>query len=275
MLRDQPSFTAADMRYLQMDAASPAAGPIRDEFVRALLRMPNRPIELTRVMNILAHWDLRMPASSVAAAIFNAAFVHACEETFADEMGPDRYRDYVFLSNVPLRVFPRLLADTAATWFDNVRTAGIETRDDILRKSVLMAMLDLTRRLGQDLNRWTWGALHHVTFRHPLGRRAPLDRLFDVGPFAIGGASTTVASGEYAIADPYDCIVGPTLRMVADMGCDDTLLVVLPTGQSGQPFSPHYADMAPRWLNGAYHHLIINPALFRRDRWERLELAPR
>ncbi len=41
-------------------------------------------------------------------------------------------------------------------------------------------------------------------------------------------------------------------------------LSVLPMGQSGHPASPHYDDMLPLWLHGAYH-----PFLMDRDRIER------
>jgi penicillin G amidase len=274
MLDAQPTHRADDFRYMQMDVRSNYAGPIRDAFVSALLRMPDRSVELTRVMNLLSQWNLRMPASSVPAAIYNAAFVHLLHETFADEMGEELYERYVTLSNIPIRVIPRLLADTATTWFDNMRTPVVETRDDILRKSIMLALLDLTRRFGSDMDSWQWGSLHTLTFKHPLGAVRPLDRLFNIGPLRLGGNVTTVNNGEYAIAHPFDATVGASMRMIVDLASLDTCRIVLPTGQSGQPMSPHYSDQTVLWHTGGYVSLISSAAATRSSAWEHLVLSP-
>jgi penicillin G amidase len=274
MLAEQPTHRAEDFRYMQMDVHSNYAGPIRDAIVSALLRMPERSVELTRVMNLLSQWNLRMPASSVPAAIFNATFVRLLRETFADEMGSDLYARYVTLSNIPIRVLPRLLSDTATTWFDDVRTPTIETKDDILRKSVMLALLDLSRRCGPDMDSWEWGTVHTLTFRHPLGEVKPFDRLFNVGPLKLGGNVTTVNNGEYSLTRPFDANVGASMRMIVDLASPDTCRIVLPTGQSGQPLSPHYADQCVLWQTGGYVQLVSSPSSIRASSWEHLVLSP-
>jgi penicillin G amidase len=274
MLGEQPVFRASDFRYMQMDVRSTYTASIRDAIVSALLRMPNRTVELTRVMNLLSQWNLRMPASSVPAAIVNVAFVHLLRETFADEMGPELYGQYLTLSNIPIRALPKLMADTATAWFDNVHTPVVETKDDILRKSVMLALLDLSRRFGSDMDTWQWGSLHTLTFRHPLGELRPLDRLLNIGPLRLGGNVTTVNNGEYSLKEPFDAVVGPSMRMIVDLASRDTCSIVLPTGQSGQPLSPHYADQAVLWHSGGYVQLISNPATVRASAWKHLVLSP-
>jgi penicillin G amidase len=277
IIAEQRQFGAPDMRLMQMDMQSTWAAPVRDALVRALVQMPGRSIELTRAMNLLAQWDLRMTPSSGAAAVFNASLQHLVVETFRDEMGGTLFRNWSFIANIPTRTLPRMLADTSRgslAWFDNVRTAGVETRDDILRKSVMLGLLDLTRRLGTDMGAWTWGALHTVTFRHPLGELPAIGRLLNVGPLAIGGASTTINNGEFRFGESYDAVVGPSMRLIVDLAAPDTSLLVLPTGQSGQPLSRHYADQAALWQNGAYHKLVSNVAAVRAAPWETLRLLP-
>jgi penicillin amidase len=274
LLAEKPSFNAADFRFMQMDAHSNDAGPIRDALVAALSNMPGRSAEIERVRGLLANWDLRMSEQSVAASLYNASYVQLLHATFEDEMGTPLFEQYIRLSNIPVRALPKLLADTATTWFDDIRTPGVETRDDILRKSVLLGVLDLTRRFGGDMNAWKWGRMHTVTFRHPMGEIAPLDKLFNVGPMSAAGQTTTINNGEYSLARPYEAVVGASLRIVMDLASIDTCLVTLTTGQSGQPLSPHYADMAVYWQNGAYHKLISNPEAIRRTNWKTLTLRP-
>lgn len=277
IIAEQRQFGAQDMRLMQMDMQSAWAAPVRDALVHALVQMPGRSIEVTRAMNLLAQWDLRMTPSSGAAAVFNASLQHLVAETFRDEMGGTLFRNWSFIANIPTRTLPRMLADTSRgslAWFDNVRTPGVETRDDILRKSVMLALLDLTRRLGTDMRAWSWGALHTVTFRHPLGELPAIGRVLNVGPLAVGGASTTINNGEFRFGESYDAVVGASMRLIVDLAAPDTSLLVLPTGQSGQPMSRHYADQSALWQNGAYHRLVSNVAAVRAAAWETLRLLP-
>lgn len=274
LLRQQRAFSAHDFSLMQMDVQSVYADTIRDAMVDALHGWPSRPVLLTRVMNRLAAWDCRMSTTSVEASIFNTAYTHLLRNTFGDEMDSTLFHNYVFLANIPTRVLPRLLQDTSTVIFDDVRTPGPETRQHILIRSITDAVSMLRERFGADMRRWEWGEMHTVTFEHPLGEIKPLDRIFNVGPIAIGGNNTTVHTGEFSFADPYEARVGPSMRFVADLASPDSSYIILTTGQSGQPFSDHYSDHTALWQSGATHRLIISTEAVRRSGWPRLELRP-
>jgi penicillin amidase len=90
-----------------------------------------------------------------------------------------------------------------------------------------------------------------VTFEHPVGDRKPLDRVFNIGPFPCGGDANTVAQ---AAVNPLDPFGNPgyvtSLRAVFDVGSWEGCRFVLPSGQSGNPLSPHYDDQTPLWRTG-------------------------
>ncbi|MFZ1730919.1 MAG: penicillin acylase family protein [Bacteroidota bacterium] len=274
LLQDQSTFSASDFKLMQMDVLSVAADTIRDAMVEALRSWPTRPVLLTRAMNLLSRWDCRMHVSSVEASIFNTAYVRLLHNTFEDEMDSSLFRNYVFLSNIPTRVFPRLLADTGTTVFDDIRTPRRETRQHIFIKSLTEAVMQLRSRFGADMRGWTWGKLHQVTFRHPLGSVSPLDRVFNVGPFPVGGNNTTINSGEFSFSDPYNASVGPSMRFIADLASPDSSYIILTTGQSGQVFSDHYADHTALWQSGGMHRLIINRQAVLNAPWKRFVLHP-
>lgn len=274
LLQEQPRFTAADFRLMQMDVLSVSADTIRDAMVEALHAWPTRPVLLTRVLNLLERWDCRMHVSSAEASIFNTAWMRLLHNTFEDEMDSTLFRNYVFLSNMPTRVLPRLLADTSATVFDDVRTPRRETKRHILIRSITEAVTELRRRFGADMRRWEWGDMHQVTFPHPLGTVSPLDRIFNVGPFPLGGNNSTVNNGEYSFTAPFASSVGPSMRFIADMTSPDSSYIILTTGQSGQVFSDHYADHTALWQSGAMHRLVLDPDVVRSSPWKRLVLRP-
>jgi penicillin amidase len=91
-----------------------------------------------------------------------------------------------------------------------------------------------------------------VTLHHPFGLRKPLDRIFNLGPYPVGGGSTSLISYEYSFNDPFAAIVGPSFRQIFDLANAREVRAILPSGQSGQVFHPHYDDQTRLWLNGGY-----------------------
>jgi len=150
----------------------------------------------------------------------------------------------------------------------------VETRDDVIRKSLQDALAELRQRLGEDIKTWQWGKLHTVTFEHLLGRRWPLDKIFNIGTFPVGGTGTTVNNGEYRFHQPYANVLGPSMREITDLSDTKRSWSVLPTGQSGQPFSAHFNDQTPLWLEGKYHELITDWRELNRQNGDRLVLVP-
>ena len=107
-----------------------------------------------------------------------------------------------------------------------------------------------------------WGEVHTLTQEHPLGSVSLL-RLFlgfNVGPVAVGGDGHTVNVCHSAESRaPFHCTDGPSMRHVVDLGnVDGAGGFILPTGQSGNPVSPHYRDQTARWLKGELWILPID-----------------
>src|SRR5207247_4135980 len=61
---------------------------------------------------------------------------------------------------------PAPRAGFSRTWCDDIRTAQAETCVDAVGQALHSAVADLTRRLGKDMTRWRWDAVHRVIFPH-------------------------------------------------------------------------------------------------------------
>jgi penicillin amidase len=263
--------TIADFERWQNDRISPLAMELMPHLLRAGADSAFGFPDKERVFEYLRNWNYAFDRDDIPSSIFHPWLVHLIRNTFRDEMGDDLFHDYVLLVNVPLRAIARLMNEEQSPWFDDVTTEAVESRDDIIRASLIRAVADVRERLGDDPRRWRWGALHQAEFQHPFGLRKPLDVIFNVGPFQFGGASTALMSGEYSLNTPYEVTVGPSFRQIFELGGPGTTRVVLPPGQSGHAFHRHYDDQAQLWLNGAYRTASSDP---RSGRWSRLTLEP-
>ena len=62
--------------------------------------------------------------------------------------------------------------------------------------------------------------------------------------------------------------------MVLDVGNWDQSVVINTPDQSGNPFSPHYRDLAPLWASGDYVPLVYSREVVERMAREVLRLTP-
>ena len=272
LLAEHPeAVTVADCERWQNDRVSPFAMQLVPYVLRVCADSSFSLPERERIVEYLRSWNFSFDRDDIPSTIFHPWLVRFVRDTFRDEMGDSLYHDYVLLANIPLRVIARLVSDGTSPWFDDVTTDAVESRDDIIRRSLREAVADVRERLGEDPRRWRWGSLHTVELRHPFGLRPPLNAIFNVGPFPFGGGSTALMSGEYSFNTPYTVSVGPSYRQIFNLGDPSTARVVLPPGQSGHAFHPQFDDQARLWLNGAYRTAMSDP---RAGRWNRLTLEP-
>lgn len=139
------------------------------------------------------------------------------------------------------------LLDTPDSWW--IKQAGGRTA--LLEKSLKQAVAWLRENLGPDVANWQWGKIHQIPFSHALSLQKPLDKVFNRGPFPIGGDTDTICQTGMNPNDPYENKAwSPTFRQIVDLGDLSRSRSIIPPGQSGQLGSPHYADLVDPWLHG-------------------------
>lgn len=234
---------------LQNDTHSPFA----DLLVDALLAVPVEDPFTREGVDLLRDWDRRMEADSAAAAYFAAVWDTLLELTFWDDLPEDQWPDG---GSRWLTVVTNLLEDPDSPWWDDRRTVNVvESRDEILARSLETARLELTVSLGKDPRDWQWGRLHVAAPRHAVlggdGIPAPVRRLMNPTPLpAPGGSSIVNANAWDAASGSFEVTAIPSMRMVVDLADPDAATWVTLTGTSGHPGSVHYTDQFDEWARG-------------------------
>ncbi|MFC7551627.1 penicillin acylase family protein [Pseudoroseomonas wenyumeiae] len=120
---------------------------------------------------------------------------------------------------------------------------------------------------------WEWGKLHHGYFQHALSGLPDAPAHLDVGPLPVGGSASTPMHTGYRPSD-FRAMYGASVRLVMDVGEWDKSIAINAPGQSGDPRSPHYADLAPSWSRGAYVPLLYSREAVDAMEMQRIDLIP-
>jgi penicillin amidase len=114
----------------------------------------------------------------------------------------------------------------------------------------------MQRDQGKDASQWSWGDQHVATFRNQsfgLSGIAPIEALFNRGPYRASGGSSIVNATGWDARTSYEVEGLPSMRMIVDLSNLENSLAVHTTGQSGHAYHPHYIDMADLWRKIEYH----------------------
>lgn len=146
-------------------------------------------------------------------------------------------------------------------------------RDNLLLSSLHAAYNELLRIQGPDPALWQWGRLHTSMVRHPMSAIAGADaKMLDVGPFPRGGSPYTPNQSSYD--DGFKQTIGPSARLIIDLGNWDNSRAVNYPGQSGSPTSSHYRDLVSLWTKGEYFPLLYSRAAIEANTESIVELMP-
>lgn len=259
LLNSKAKHSVQDFKNYQIDQVSPYAREIVPYILNAFKGRETKDINIKLSLELLAKWDFNMGKNSQVPAIYETFFNHLLSGIYKDELGPSAYKEFVFLASVPYRTTLKLLKENTSTWFDDILTPEIENRDAIIIRSLIGAIRELEKNQGLELYNWQWGRIHTTTFRHLFsGKYDFIDEFINVGPIEVGGDGVTVFNTEYSFTDPYDNILGPSMRFIYDFSQPDWFYLILTTGQSGHFVSSHYKDMTELWANGGYVHVNTN-----------------
>jgi penicillin amidase len=243
--------------------------------VAMLIGVEPRNDRQERAVALLRAWNGDLAADSAAAVIYELWCVAIAREILLPRLGPELFDHYYArrASTNPFRseVLPRLLADASPDWFG---AEGLEARDDRLRAALEAALQELANTLGDDMDGWRWGALHHARFTGPISITPELAELFTGADGAIGGDEQTVLQSSFLTGESYRAAVVPSWRQIVDLSDPDAALGVLPTGQSGNPESPHWNDQAELWASGRLHPMPFTRQAVERETRHELRLLP-
>jgi len=272
LLGDDDSVTLDDMRNIHPQTYSLPAEALQPY----LLALEPANAQETAALEIADNWDRRCTADCVGASIYQIWYKFLLQNTLGDELG-DLFDDYAAKQYIHVPMMIEMMADADASWFDDVETAQVETRDDIARQSLQDAVAWLSKELGDEPAKWEWGKLHSMTFVHqPLGQSGIgiIEDIFNSKTIPARGDSLTVNAASYKSGDSFKMTHGVSQRMIVDMSDLENSRSIHTTGQSGQVFHRHREDFIDMWQNVEYHPMLFGRPAVEANAKSTLTLMP-
>ena len=207
----------------------------------------------------LVNWDGKHGTDALAPVVYQAFIYRVIRGALADELGDELF-DFFITTAMFKRSIAKLANNPNSVWWDDVNTEAKETREDIAEKAFREAVASIEEKLGNDITKWQWGKVHTLEHGHPIGSQAALRPYFNVGPFEVNSSVEAVNNLGFTIDgdSEYNVTFGPSTRRIVDFSDLNNSRSILPTGNSGNPFSEHYDDQAEMYVNGEFRPMLID-----------------
>ncbi len=270
LLDAEPAHSVASFTAMQQDVVSLAAARL----LPVLLEVTAPGGEAARrATSLLERWDHRMDRDRTEPLIYIAWLRKLMRGLLADELGP-AFEDYW---KIRIEVLHRVLTERTA-WCDVVTTDEPESCAMVAGAALDAALQDLTVRYGEEMADWRWGEAHVAWMKNQvLGEIPVIGTWFEV-KLPNGGGRETVKAGGFTVSDPDHPFAqnhGAGYRAVYDLAEPERSVFIQSTGQSGNPFSPHYRDLAKAWRDGRYLPMLTERTQVNRGALGTLTLRPR
>ena len=269
MIEALDRVSAEDIRHIQGDNKSLSA----DEIIPYLAALDQQDPKLREMLARLAAWDRQEHKDSAEATVFEAFWTHLLPAVW-DELPEDlQFKG----GSYPMVLIRDLLENPEDAWWDDGRTEVVETRDDILQRALGQGVAWLEETLGDDVDEWRWGDVHHATFENQsLGQSGIglVEGMFNRGPIPASGGSSIVNATSWSSDEPAIVKGVPSERMILDVSNWQASQSMHTTGQSGHAYHKHYGDMIKPWRDIELHPMHWERAAIEADAEGVLRLEP-
>jgi penicillin amidase len=262
LLNQKPKLTAEDFRHIQGDVFSIAGTLFAQESVK-ILRSQLTPTDekLRATIDACEKWYGQINADSHVAPVLAQMRLAFRSRILTAALGEDLVKTFQW-SNFDTTL-DRVITEQPKDWLPK----EFKNYADFLRTCYDDAVKVLTKSIGPDEAKWTWGEMVKSRFPHPLAGAPLVGLQFTIPPFPQNGtgglAGATVNVGSSV-----------SMRLIADPSDWDKTQHGITLGESGLPSSPHWKDQLDDWRAVTPRVFPFSAAAVAKATKERLVLEP-
>lgn len=246
-----------ELTAIQTDVKHPLVSQIH-RYIKTMNKELLSPIEID-ALKLVAEWDGAMDSDSAEAAIVTSWMANLTEIIFEDDIKRSNLQRGLFeglLGFENPELMEKVLEGEAPSLCRYSYKDTFRSCNEVVALALGLALSELRDRLGKDTDEWRMGQLTttdfvHFPFSAPRYTGLNENRENKVLSYffhrKLLGSGTTesinVKSASLNRSTKYHQLFGSAYRQLIDLGSLEESVFMLSTGQSGNIFSDHYADM--------------------------------
>ena len=199
LMESHEKLSLDDHWKFQRDSYNTLAASLAPVYSEKLLNDP----ETKEIGQILLDWDFVDDKEAVAPAIFQLLHMRLAKRVFEDELGEELSQIYLDAWYVWQERLEQMVLRGDSDWFDDIRTESkAETLDELIVEAGKELQQELTQKLGEEKNSWTWGKIHQITFLNPIRRGGTGSEWLGAGTYQMAGSGETLYRGLFDFGHP-------------------------------------------------------------------------
>jgi penicillin amidase len=235
LLTEKPKLSTEDFRRVLGDVYS-IAGVLFAQQVAKTIRPTLTPADqkLSEALNALESWDGKLNVESRVAPLVAQMRLAFRSKILNAALGETLVRSYQW-SNFDTTL-DHIIKTQPAEWLPK----DMANYAQLFRSVYDEAVATLTRSLGADQSKWTWGDMVKARFPHALSGAPLIGSQFAIPAFPQNGSGGLVGA-------TVNVGASVSMRLIADPSNWDLTQQGIALGESGLPTSPHWKDQLDDW----------------------------
>jgi len=235
LLHDRRDLRLEDMLKVETDTYSYPHVFLAEQLLAAAKTVKPKDPRTQKLMDGLTDWngiaDANSPEISFLHNLRLAALKLILEPVLGEEAGLYQWRSMTFLQ--------KTLTGRPSKWLP----AAYKNYDELLVAAADLAVKKLAEdSRSEHVEDWAWKNFDSLEMFHPLGHEGFLKTLLSIAGKPQSGTVYSVRAATKTH--------GPAMRFVANPANWDESILLIPSGESGQLGSRHYADQFSYWYEG-------------------------
>ena len=235
LLHDRHDLRVEDMLKVQTDTYSYPHVFLAEQLLAASKTVKPKDPRARRLIDGLKDWNGIADANSAKVsflyAVRNSALKLVLEPVLGEDTALYQWRSTTFLQ--------KTLTDRPSRWLP----AAYKNYDELLVAAADDAVKKLAENSASErVDDWAWKKFNALDMFHPLGHNGVLKAFLSITGKPQSGTIYSVRAASKTH--------GPAMRFVANPANWDESILLIPSGESGQPGSSHYSDQFSYWYEG-------------------------
>jgi len=263
LLNKKPKLIADDFRTTLGDVYS-IAGMTFVKQTTGILSPQLTPADdkLRQSIAAMQAWDGRLNTESAIAPLVTQMRIAFRTRIINAAIGSELARSFGW-SNFDTTL-DRILTEQSPAWLP----PEFKSYAELLRACYADARQALSKSLGEDESKWTWGNMVKSRFPHPLSPAPLIGLQFTIPPFPQNGTP-------FMLGATVNVGAAVSMRLIADPSDWDKTQHGITLGQSGLPSSPHWKDQLDDWRAVTPRAFPFSKAAVAKATKETLTLEPK